>query len=124
MNLFRRIMAWVLLVGFILLTMNLFIFRLWMTESTLLYTALIAAFFLSGVFKRSYTTGPVGEMEAGPDRAEAYGDSEELPELTEAEEVGEEEPEESRVEDAEESGEEEPEESRVEDQQESGRQYD
>ncbi len=81
MNLFRRIMAWVLLVGFILLTMNLFIFRLWMTESTLLYTALIAAFFLSGVFKRSYTAGPVGEMEAGANGAEAYSDSEETPEL-------------------------------------------
>jgi uncharacterized protein YacL len=59
----KRIFAWILLIMFILLTMNLFIFKIYAAESAILYGILVAMFFFSRAMRSQDAWKPLMDRE-------------------------------------------------------------
>jgi hypothetical protein len=59
----RRIFAWVLLIMFLLLTMNLFIFKFYAAESAILYGIMVAMFFFSRAMGSQEAWKPLMDQE-------------------------------------------------------------
>lgn len=71
LNMMRRILAWLMLIFFVLLIVNIFIFRVYMAESAVAYGTMVALFFLTKGLARG---GTDYEAENGTD-GDATGDS-------------------------------------------------